>query len=160
MYLSDIYAIRMDANGSSVWIGGDIAVTNSGSSKTDMMICKGQGCIFIAWTENGNVYAHCLKEDGTLGAPDNSVQGDVNGDGLINILDIIIFLEWILGWTEPTASTIIIENVSIYGGSFEEAVWDDDMSYCILITNGGSLIRQENSLFLLSMMMFGISVKN
>jgi Leucine-rich repeat (LRR) protein len=34
------------------------------------MAGKGPNCLFIAWTENGSVYAHCLREDGTLGAPD------------------------------------------------------------------------------------------
>ena len=100
--VSDIYAIRMDVDGNSVWNDGDISVTNSNSPKTDMMISKGQGCVFIAWTENGNVYAHCLKEDGTLGTPEDSIQGDVNGDGLINVLDIVLILDWILGGSDPT----------------------------------------------------------
>jgi len=34
------------------------------------MAGKGPNCLFIAWTENGSVYVHCLREDGTLGAPD------------------------------------------------------------------------------------------
>jgi hypothetical protein len=88
----------------SVWMllvtlpgwGGAVAITNSGSSKSDMMVGKGQGCIFIAWTENGNIYAHRLKEDGTLGTPDSSVLGDVNGDGEINVIDIVETVEIIL----------------------------------------------------------------
>ncbi|HJN69802.1 MAG TPA: hypothetical protein QF602_10225, partial [Candidatus Marinimicrobia bacterium] len=67
---SDIYATRLDADGNSVWLGGSATVTNSGNPKSDMMIGKGPGCIFIAWTENDNVYVHCLREDGTLGAPE------------------------------------------------------------------------------------------
>ena len=67
---SDIYATRLDADGNSVWLGGSATVTNSGNPKSDMMIGKGPGYIFIAWTENGSVYAHCLREDGTLGAPE------------------------------------------------------------------------------------------
>ena len=71
-------------------------MTNSGSSKSDMMVGKGQGCIFIAWTENGFVYAHRLREDGTLGASDSSMQGDVNGDGLLNVLDVVSMVNIIL----------------------------------------------------------------
>ena len=46
--------------------------TKHGTAKSDMMAGKGPNCLFIAWTENGSVYAHCLREDGTLGAPDLS----------------------------------------------------------------------------------------
>jgi hypothetical protein len=38
-----------------------------------MMIAKGPGCLFIAWTEDGSIYTHCLLEDGTLGAPINAL---------------------------------------------------------------------------------------
>ena len=65
----DIYAARLDADGNSVWMGERVTVTNSGNPKSDMMIAKGPGCLFIAWTEGGSVYTHCLREDGTLGTP-------------------------------------------------------------------------------------------
>ena len=78
---SDIYATRLDADGNSVWLGGSATVTNSGNPKSDMMIGKGPGYIFIAWTENGSVYAHCLREDGTLGAPDVSSSDCTADDG-------------------------------------------------------------------------------
>jgi hypothetical protein len=61
-----------------------------------MMVEKGQGCLIIAWTENGNVYAHSLREDGTLGAPDVSLTGDINGDGNINVLDVVMLVDHIL----------------------------------------------------------------
>jgi hypothetical protein len=66
----DIYAVRLDASGNDFWDSGTVTVTNSSSPKSDMMIDKGPGCLFIAWTENASVYIHCLREDGTLGAPD------------------------------------------------------------------------------------------
>ena len=66
----DIYANRLDAEGNLVWTDETVTVTNSGTAKSDMMAGKGPNCLFIAWTENGSVYAHCLREDGTLGAPD------------------------------------------------------------------------------------------
>ena len=31
---------------------------------------NGSNCVFISWSENGSIYAHCLRDDGTLGAPD------------------------------------------------------------------------------------------
>jgi hypothetical protein len=60
----------LDADGNSVWLGGSATVTNSGNPKSDMMVGNGSGCLFIVWTENGYVYTHCLREDGTLGAPE------------------------------------------------------------------------------------------
>ena len=65
----NIYAVRLDVNGDNVWMGGAVAVTNSNTSKSDMMITNGPGCVFIAWTEGGSIYAQCLLEDGTLGVP-------------------------------------------------------------------------------------------
>jgi hypothetical protein len=65
----NIYAVRLDVNGDNVWTGGTVAVTNSNTSKSDMMITNGPGCVFIAWTEGGSIYVHCLLTDGTLGVP-------------------------------------------------------------------------------------------
>jgi len=92
----DIYAMRIDANGNSIWSQGNVVITNSNNSKSDMMVGKGIGCLFIAWSENGNVYAHCLREDGTLGSPDGSLLGDINNDGNIDVLDVVILVNYIL----------------------------------------------------------------
>jgi hypothetical protein len=77
----DIYANRLDAEGNLVWTDETITVTNSGTAKSDMMAGKGPNCLFIAWTENGSVYAHCLRDDGTLGVPDVSSSGCTADDG-------------------------------------------------------------------------------
>jgi len=71
-------------------------VTSSGNAKSDMMIGKGLGCIFIAWTESGFVYAHCLKQDGSLGGPDIFISGDINTDGNIDILDVVMLVNHII----------------------------------------------------------------
>ena len=65
----DIYASRINSNGEYVWSEQNVTLTTSGTSKSDMSSGKGPGCMFIVWTENGSVYAHCLLEDGTLGPP-------------------------------------------------------------------------------------------
>ena len=92
----DIYAIRLDVNGNSIWSQGNVVITNSNNSKSDMMVGKGIGCLFITWSENGNVNAHCLREDGTLGSPDGSLLGDINNDGNIDVLDVVILVNYIL----------------------------------------------------------------
>ena len=90
----DIYAIRLDANGNTVW--GNIEITDSGNSKSDMMVEKGQGNLIIAWSENGSVYAHSLRDDGTLGSPDELLLGDINNDGNIDVLDVVMLVNYIL----------------------------------------------------------------
>ena len=92
---SDIYAVRLNVDGNAQWLD-QVEVTNSGNSKSDMMVGKGQGSVIIAWTENGNVYAHSLREDGTLGVPDVSLTGDINGDGNVNVLDVVMLVDHIL----------------------------------------------------------------
>ena len=57
---NDIYAARLDADGNYVWTDEAVMVTNSGNPKSDMMIARGSGCLFIAWTEGGSIYTHCL----------------------------------------------------------------------------------------------------
>ena len=66
----DIYATRLDQDGNPVWLNSRIAVTSSGTSKSDMMTAGGLNFVFIVWTENGSVYGHCLRSDGTFGPPD------------------------------------------------------------------------------------------
>ena len=77
----DIYAKRLDAEGNSVWTEQMVTVTNSGTAKSDMMTSKGSNYVFITWSENGSVYAHCLREDGTLGAPDGGSSNCIAEDG-------------------------------------------------------------------------------
>jgi len=77
----DIYAKRLDAEGNSVWTEETVTVTNSGMAKSDMMTSKGPNCVFITWSENGSVYAHCLREDGTLGVPDVDSSDCIADDG-------------------------------------------------------------------------------
>ena len=66
----DIYATKLDQDGSPGWLNNRIAVTSSGTSKSDMVTDGGSNYVFIVWTENGSVYGHCLRSNGTFGPPD------------------------------------------------------------------------------------------
>ena len=78
---SDIYANRLDSEGNVLWEGESVTITNSNDSKSDMMTGTGENFLIISWSENGFVYAHCLREDGTLGAPDIGSSNCTADDG-------------------------------------------------------------------------------
>ena len=90
----DIHASRLDVNGNTVW--GNVEITNSNSPKSDMTVGKGLGCLYITWSENGVVHAHCMKEDGTLGSPDVLATGDINGDDSVDVLDVVMLVSYIM----------------------------------------------------------------
>ena len=92
----EIHAVRIGENGSYIWEKETIQLTNSTSPKSNMVAVKGSGCLIISWTENGMIYSHYLKEDGSLGPSDSSNSGDINNDGSIDILDVVMLVNSIL----------------------------------------------------------------
>ena len=42
------------------------------------------------------MFIYSLREDGILGAADVSLTGDINGDGNINVLDVVMLVDHIL----------------------------------------------------------------
>ena len=89
----DIYAKMLDLNGEIQWTAD---ITSSGQSKSDLASVKIDGAMVLTWSEDGDIYAHCLRDDGTLGPPDNNILGDVNGDGSVSILDLVIIVNMII----------------------------------------------------------------
>ena len=89
---ANIFVSKIDENGNQAW-ENSVPITNTNDSKSDMTTMAGPGCVFIVWTENDSVFAHCLREDGTLGPPVdvdlNNLEYDINNDGDLDILDII-----------------------------------------------------------------------
>ena len=68
--IGDIFSKGIDSSGSSMWNNDVVSITNSNTQKSDVCSVNGSNCVFISWSENGSIYAHCLRDDGTLGAPD------------------------------------------------------------------------------------------
>ena len=127
----DIYANRLDAEGDLVWTDETVTVTNSGTPKSDMMTSKGPNCLFIAWSENGSVYAHCLREDGTLGAPDVGSSDCTADDGTDGV--------------ELWGECYSIENTAELDSSYIGLTGEIPPEIGNLI-NLGSLILKENQL--------------
>ena len=96
--VSDIFSIRLDDNGDPFWDDEVVSITNSGQPKTDLKIAGINGNFILSWSENGQIRAHCLRQDGTLGQPElNIVAGDINQDGVVTIVDIVHLVGIILG---------------------------------------------------------------
>ena len=91
----DIYATRLDQNGNNFWTNGRVVVTNSGGPKSDMITDNGPNCIFIVWSENGYVYGHCLRADGTLGAPDVTPSSLIADQQIVEDEELMIDLSYI-----------------------------------------------------------------
>ncbi len=64
---SDIFAKRISQDGNLNWENSAAVITNSQTAKSDLMIENNQNTVFISWSEGGFIYAHALREDGTLG---------------------------------------------------------------------------------------------
>jgi hypothetical protein len=66
----DIYSNRLDSLGNMMWENDPVIITNTNTQKSDVNAKNGDNCVFISWSENGSIFAHCLRSDGSLGPPD------------------------------------------------------------------------------------------
>ncbi len=66
---TDIFAIRLEMDGSFAWPVERVPVTNSAAAKSDLSMTRGSDWSILTWSEAGSIKAHCLLDDGTLGTP-------------------------------------------------------------------------------------------
>ena len=96
-----VRAMAVDTNGDSVWPGAPVDVSSVLSSKDDLVVASGGGADdVLVWederNDGGDIYAQNINPDGSLGA--GSCPGDFNGDGDVNTLDVLSFLNaWAAG---------------------------------------------------------------
>lgn len=72
----EIYSELFDSLGDPIWENELVPITNSNTQKSDMIAANGSNCVFISWSDNGSILAHCLRDDGTLGSPDTTPSVD------------------------------------------------------------------------------------
>ena len=113
---NDVFAFRLNAGGGFAWDNQTYQMTISNNVKTDLSIGRGPGCNMAVWSEGGTITAHCLRNDGTLGAPiieENCLaDGDINFDGDLNILDIVSIVNFIVGSSTPTDDQVCAADIN------------------------------------------------
>ena len=127
----DIYSKRLDSLGNMVWENDPIVITNSNTQKSDVNAKDGVNCIFISWSENGSIFAHCLRSDGSLGAPDiitpiNCDSGYVEIDGFCFYENDIAVLQNLIDNSYASGIDLGCENYDPYCGSPNPYMDDPD----------------------------------
>ena len=67
---SNIFSKRLDSLGNPIWENETVTITSSDTPKSDLKIGNGLNYLIFSWSENGSIYAHCLKDGGSLGPPE------------------------------------------------------------------------------------------
>ena len=115
----DIYSTMLDPSGNAFWIGGRVAITNSNNPKSDMTTVEGPNCVYIVWSENGSVFTHCLRSDGSLGPPDLTPPPLISDQQIMEDEELAIDLSYIgesvsySAESDTTAVSVIINNQTL-----------------------------------------------
>jgi len=120
---TDIFASRLDANGTFIWDGERVSVTNSAIPKSDLQISRGPDCAFLTWSEGGEIKAHCLKGDGSLGIP-----GETPADTL-NYFPLVVGTRWSYASTlDSTYITVVDSHTMGIDQYYDIDAWYPDES--------------------------------
>ena len=129
--VGDIYSKRLDSLGNMIWENDAVIVTNSNTQKSDVNAKDGVNCIFISWSENGSIFAHCLRSDGSLGPPDiinpiNCDSGYVEIDGFCFYENDIAVLQNLIDNSYASGIDLGCEDYDPYCGSPNPYMDDPD----------------------------------
>ena len=118
----DVFSKRLDSLGNETWEDGLVVITGSNDPKSDLKAEKGSNCLFISWSENGSIYAHCLRDDGSLGPPDiipsvDCDSGYVEIDGLCFYEDDLAVLQNMIDNSYESGIDLGCEEEDAYCGS-------------------------------------------
>lgn len=92
----ELMAQRLDGDGQLIWRRGEAAVSTASSDKSRLSAARTtEGDAVFVWTDDrsdsGDLYAQNLTSEGGLGPV--TVPGDVNGDGVVNVTDLLLVLD-------------------------------------------------------------------
>ena len=127
----DVFSKRLDSLGNETWEDGLVVITGSNDPKSDLKAEKGSNCLFISWSENGSIYAHCLRNDGSLGPPDiipsvDCDSGYVEIDGLCFYEDDLAVLQNMIDNSYESGIDLGCEEEDAYCGSPNPYMDDPD----------------------------------
>ena len=133
-----IYAKRLDSMGNLVWENETIAITNSETQKSDVDVQKGLTNLIITWSENGSIYAHSFREDGSLGPPEiisisNCDSGFVEIDGLCFYEDDLELIQEMIDSSYESGIDLDCEEGDYYCGSPNPFMDDTESWYWNII---------------------------
>ncbi len=92
-------AARLDASGKSVWRDTTLEVATADSQKGRLQVAlSAAGFAMLAWEDDrggsNDIYAQNLSAHGSLGPVDRpGLTGDLNGDGVVDVFDLLILLD-------------------------------------------------------------------
>ncbi|MBC8374478.1 MAG: T9SS type A sorting domain-containing protein [FCB group bacterium] len=108
----DIFASRLETDGSFVWDTERVPVTNSATEKSDLSMTRGPSCAFLTWSEAGSIKAHCLLDNGSLGIPGETPQDTLNYFPLMVNSGVVLASEI------DTTTFIIVYSTNINGNVY------------------------------------------
>lgn len=76
--------------------GGEVLLMGSGTSYNHLSLNSGTTYYYRIWSKSGNTYSSGIAAQATT-LPGDTIPGDSNCDGIVNVLDVVITVNYILG---------------------------------------------------------------
>ncbi len=108
---STMGSLRFDATGHSEWGATPMPICSASGSQSRPQALSVEGGVVWVWMDSRDgetdIYAARQIADGSLGPPDNGVQGDIDGDGSVSGSDLALLLSaWGLSGSAAGAADI------------------------------------------------------
>lgn len=92
-----ISATCLNAKGSTVWSPAIVPVSSMPSSKSRIAITSTGDGVLLAWQDDrtgvNDIYGQRINANGTLGSAQTNCSGDINGDSVVGVSDLLIVID-------------------------------------------------------------------